>query len=497
MWDTIVERWWEFAKTADAWLRDLLQMAGWPDLGQAGRIAFGAALLILLGGILLLLARVLRKRSPEKERPTLTELTRWPRRLGYAALLLLLVGFGGWSSTAPLASAALAPAVVSPDGSRKTVQHLEGGIIRTIHVREGDIVVQGQPLVTLEATQARGNYDELRERYVHLLAIEARLVAEQVGAERIEPPEEFKMLGVSDAQSGMLGQEDLLRSRQATHQGRERILGQRIRQLEEENTGLHEVIAAEARQLALIDKEIEGTEALYKKGLERLPRLLALQREQANIGAGQAANRARIARGKQEIGETEIQLLTLRQEYKERVNEELTKVRAGLAELRSQFPTRADVLSRTVIGAPIAGTVMKMRVTTESGVVGPGEPILDIVPTEAKLIVDARVKPIDIETVKTGMKARVLLTVYRQRNLPQIHGIVRSVSADRLIDDRTGEAYFLAKVEVDPAELARLRDVRLSPGMPADVMILTGEQTLLGYLLRPLLDSVEKGFREL
>jgi HlyD family type I secretion membrane fusion protein len=497
MWDAIVERCLNFATAVDAWLGDLLQMAGLPDPGQAGRIAFGAALLILLGGLLLLMARLLSRPSAKYEGPSLAELTRWPRRLGYTSLFLLLVGFGGWSSTAPLASAALAPAVVSPDGSRKTVQHLEGGIIRTIHVREGDIVIAGQPLVTLEETQARGNFDELRERYMHLLAMEARLVAEQVGAERIEVPEEFEALGVKEGQEAVSGQDDLLRSRRATQEGRERILGQRIRQLEEENSGLEQVIAAEATQLALIDKEIEGTEALYKKGLERLPRLLALQREQANIGAQQAANRARIARGKQEIGETEIQLLTMKQEYKERANEELTKVRAGLAELRSQFPARADILTRTVIAAPIAGTVMKMRVTTETGVVGPGEPILDIVPTEAKLIVDARVNPIDIDTIEPGMKARVLLTVYRQRNLPQIHGIVRSISADRLIDDRSGEAYFLAKVEVDPEELSHLPDVRLSPGMPAEVMILTGEQTLLGYLLRPLLDSVEKGFREL
>jgi HlyD family type I secretion membrane fusion protein len=191
-----------------------------------------------------------------------------------------------------------------------------------------------------------------------------------------------------------------------------------------------------------------------------------------------------------------MQLLTMRQEDKERVNEELTKVRAGLAELRSQFPSRADILSRTVIAAPITGTIMNVRVTTESGVVGPGQPLLDIVPVEAKLIVDARVKPIDIDTVHPGMKARVLLTAYRQRNLLQIYGSLRSISADRLIDDRSGEAYFLAKVEVDRAELARLKDVRLLPGMPAEVMILTGERTLLDYLLREFTESVTKSFRE-
>jgi len=497
MWNSLLERWWELAASTEAWYLDLFRVMGWVDPGQAGRIAVGATLFVLLSVIAVPLWFAFRRhRSPGTEGPSLAELTRGPRRLGYMALFLLLAGFGGWSSTAPLASAAIAPGVVSPDGSRKTIQHLEGGIIQAIHVREGDFVVAGQKLVTLKATQARADFEVLRERYVHLLASEARLIAEQIGAEEIAFPEELKTLGGGEAQRAIPGQEDLLRSRRASQQGKEQILGQRVKQLEEEISGLREVIAAQDTQLALLGQEIKGTKILYQKGLVPLPRLLALQRAEADIHGQQAANRARIARDNQEIGETEMQLLTLRQENKERVNEELTKVRADLAELRSQFPSRADVLSRTVIEAPIAGIVMNVRVTTESGVVKPGEPLLDIVPAEAKLIIDARVKPIDIDTVHPGMKARVLLTAYRQRNLPQIHGTLRSISADRLIDDRSGEAYFLAKVEVDRAELARLADVRLTPGMPAEVMILTGEQTLLNYLLRPLLDSVTKGFRE-
>jgi HlyD family type I secretion membrane fusion protein len=496
MWDSLLEHWRALAASTEAWYLEFFRAMGWVDPGQAGRIAAGATPFILLGGIAVLLWLALRRhRSRGSDGPSLAHLTRRPRRLGYAALLLLVVGFGGWSAIAPLASAAIAIGVVSPDGYRKTVQHLEGGIIRAIHVQEGDFVAAGQKLVTLEETQARANYEELRERYVYLLAMEARLIAEQTGAETIEFPAELTTLGTGEAQS-VRSEEDLFLSRRASREGRERILAQRVKQLDEEIVGLHAVIAAESTQLELIEQEIAGVKELYDKGLERLPRLLALQRSQAAIRGEQASYRAQIARNKQQIGESEMQLLTMRQEDKEKINEDLTKVRSALAELRSQLPSRADVLTRTIIAAPIAGTVMNVRVTTESGVLRPGEPILDIVPVEAKLIIDARVKPIDIDTVQPGMKAHVLLTAYRQRNLLQIHGSLRSISADRLIDDRSGEAYFLAKVEVERAELARLKDVRLMPGMPAEVMILTGERTLLDYFLREFLESVTKSFRE-
>jgi HlyD family type I secretion membrane fusion protein len=480
----------------NAWYAELFGPGGPLDDWQIGRAEAGTLLLVVLAGLLVLLWFAVRRHGGGGEAASLARLTRRPRALGYAALVVLCGGFGTWAWIAPLASAAIAPGVVSPDGSRKTVQHFEGGIIRGIHVREGDPVVAGQPLVTLEDTQARALYEELRERYVHLLAAESRLVAEQTGAGEVQLPANLTTLGSREARRAIEGQADLLRSRRATLLGREQILGQRVKQLDEENVGLAEMIAAQDLQLALIEQEIGGVQELYDKGLERLPRLLELQRAQAAIRAEQAGNRAQIARNGQEIGETEMQLLTMRQEDKERVNEELTTVRTALAELRTQLPSREDVLSRTLILAPLSGIAMNLQITTESGVLTPGQPILDIVPAEAKLIIDARVKPIDIDTVEQGMQARIMLPAYRQRNLPQIHGTVRSISADRLIEDRSGEAYFLAKVEVDAAELARLDDVRLSPGMPAEVMVLTGEYTLLDYLLRPLLDSVTKSFRE-
>jgi HlyD family type I secretion membrane fusion protein len=498
MWESVFERWQEIAATMEAWYLEMLRAGGRVDFAQVGWPPVGAVLLIPVLAALVLLWFLVRgsRASGGADRASLARMTRRPRLIGYAAALLLLAGFCGWSLIAPLASAAIAPGVVSPDGNRKTIQHLEGGIIRAIHAREGDIVSAGQELVTLEDVQARARHTELRERYLYLLTTEARLIAEQMGASDVAFPPELLALNKTKVRQAMTGQQDLLDSRLATQRGREEILRQRVKQLGEENSGLREMIAGQETQLTLINEEIASVKELLDKGLERRPRLLALQRAAADIQVERAANRAQMARNQQQIGETEIQLLTMRQQDKERANEELTEVRGALAELRSELPLREDVLNRTVIKAPTSGTVMNLQVTTQSGVVGAGQPILDIVPAEATLIIDAQVKPIDIDTVQPGMRARVLLTAYRQRNLPRIHGSLRSISADRLIEDRSGDAYFLAKVEVDPAELAQLESVRLTPGMPAEVMILTGEQTLFEYLLRPLLDSVTKSFRE-
>ena len=509
MWDTInafftdaggylSARYDEAVTYAAQGIDDLLVAWGWTELAEQ-RLVLATGTVVLAA--LLLLVVLVSARGRRAGRVTgkplaLEALTRRPRRFGYAAAAVLVLFFGGWSVLAPLASAALAPGVVSPDGSRKTIAHLEGGIIRFIHVREGDIVRAGAALVTLDDTQALARYNEIRERYLHVLAIEARLVAEQSGTDEIVFPDDLADAEDESAQPAMAGQRALLRSRRATQTGRERILRQRILQLDEQNAGLREVIAAQDRQIALIAQEIEGTQKLYDRGLGTLPRLLALQRAEADLDAEKAANRARIAENGQRIGETEIQLLTIREQAVERANDELAGIQRTLAELRSQIPSRQDTLERTVIRAPISGTVMNIGPTTETGVIRPGEPVLEIVPEDVMLIIDARVRPTDIDRVRPGMEARVLLTAYKQRNLPRIGGVLRSISADRLVDERTGEAYFLAKVVVDTEDLALLDGVRLAPGMPADVMILNDEQTLIDYLLGPILQSMRRSFHE-
>ena len=430
----------------------------------------------------------------------LGKLTRGPKIFGVVAASVFFLLFGGWAIYAPLSSAALAPGVVSPDGSRKTIQHLEGGIIRTINVREGDRVAEGQTLLTLENIRAKARYEELREQLIFQLATKARLLAEEQELTELtfdfptdlatEAPEQVKIAERS--------QVALFNNRLETQAAREQILAKRVSQLQEEITGLTEVISAQDDQLSLIFQELESSQALYDQGLQRLSPLLVLKRQEADLRAERASNRASIARLGQQIGETELQLFATRQQNREQGSDELSRVRSQIATISSQLPERADALARTVVTAPISGQVLNLRVTTETGgVVRPGGDILDIVPENGELVIDARVRPNDIETIYPGMQARVLLTAYTQRNLPQIFGTLRSISADRLVDDRTGEPYFLAKVLVQSEEIEHLGgDIDLIAGMPADVMILTGERTFFDYLIKPFADSIRASFRE-
>jgi HlyD family secretion protein len=323
-------------------------------------------------------------------------------------------------------------------------------------------------------------------------------VAEQLGAAEIDFDAELLADQSEAARDAVASQTALFSRRLAVQEGRARILGQRIAQIDEEISGLTEVIAAEDAQIALITEELANVTALLEKGLTSQPRVMALQREQAELTGSRASNRASIARNRQAIGETELQLLTIRQQFQEEASKTLTEVRAELSAIESQLLERSDILLRTTIFAPTDGMVMNIRVTTEnSGVIGPGEPILDIVPDDALLVVDARVRPQDVDQVTVDMRARIVLSAFNQRYLPQLFGTVRSISADRLVDERTGEPYFLAKIAVEPAEIAALADdIELVAGMPAEVMILTGERTFLDLMLRPVSSSIRRSFRD-
>jgi HlyD family type I secretion membrane fusion protein len=449
----------------------------------------------LLAGILMIAPRR-RRAPPVSPNSDLRLLTRGPKRLGLMAAGAFVVIFGGWSAYAPLASAALAPGVISPDGYRKTVQHLEGGIIRKIHVREGDEVAAGDPLITLDDTAARSLDSEVRERYLHLLATEARLEAEQSDAADIAFPPALLEEDAAGMKQIMDSQRQLLLSRKATLSSRIAILEARVLQLGEQNSGLGEVIAAEDEQLALVEEEIASAESLLAQGFERRPKVLGLQRMRAQIVASRAMNKARIAENDQAIGEARLQLIAAEEERREETATELANVRRILSELRGQMPSREDILERTVIRAPISGKVMNLRATTEGGVVRPSEAVAEIVPADAQLIVNARVQPNDIDRIVPGMSARVVLTAYNQRGLSIIHGRLQSISADALVDERTGTAYFLARVEVDPHELSRNTEVQLLPGMPAEVMLLEGERSAADYFLAPILESRRRSFLE-
>lgn len=412
---------------------------------------------------------------------------------------LFLGGFGAWAALVPLSSAAIAPGVVSPDGNRRTVQHLEGGIVREILVAEGDRVQVGDPVVVLEDVASRVERD-LRERRRNVYrALEARLVAELAGLDELVFPDDLMALAHDDLEvaTAIEDQRRQFELRVATLANREEIMRARVAQLQQEIAGRSAQIEALERQSDLIGQEIASVDSLVRQGLERMPRLLSLERAEAEIAGEIGENRSAIARAEQAIGETELQIIDLRSNQRQEGAEMLSTVRSQMAEVREELLREEDALDRTVIRAPVAGTVVNLRIFTQGGVIRAGDPILDIVPEDEELIIDARVSPTDIDVVRAGLPAQIHLTAYVQRNLPRLEGEVRTVSADRLTDPQTGESYFQAIVEVPAEALEALgSDVELTPGMPVDVMIATGDHTVLTYLLAPVDRILARTFRE-
>ena len=420
-----------------------------------------------------------------------------PLLAGTAVALAFFAGFGGWAATAPLAGAAVAPALVAPEGSRKTVQHLEGGIVRRILVHDGSLVAAGQPLVELDDTRARAEHAALLAEWRAAKASEARLLAEQ--ADRTEPAFPAELLDAARADPALArmlaGEVDRLSTRRASLRDQQAILADRVAQAEAEIVGLEAEIASADTQLGLIGEEIEIVERLLREGARAQaaasraccgPR----RRSRARI----AADRAAIARAGQVIAEARQQSLSLESSQAEDIAAELAETRKGLAGLAERIRATADQLARIVVTAPVDGTVVDVRIKTTGGVIEPGAPLLDLVPAGGELLLEARVAPVDIDEVHPGLRAQVHLLAYKSRNLRRIEGEVRGVSADRLEDPATRQPYYLAKVAVDRAALPA--GITMTAGMPADVMIVTGERTLLQYLLRPITDTLRRGLRE-
>jgi len=408
--------------------------------------------------------------------------------VGLFVLFLIFAVGGGWAAVAPLAGAAIAPGVISPEGSRQTVQHLEGGIIREILVRDSDVVVEGQPLVVLEGVGARAEAGRLEERLRTLAAQEARLRAERSGAEEIR----FDHAILADVSAPAVvavrtAQVNFFQTRRAAEANREAIQGQRIDQLERQIAGLQRQLVSNRRQRELIQEETTDVDQLYRQGLERKARLLALQREDAALLGAAGELEAQIAQADEAIGETRLEIMDIRIQRIEEVDEQLADVQMQRGEAEEELAAADDTLRRTEITAPIAGTVLDLRFKTTGGVIGPGEPVLDLVPLADGLIIEARVRPTDIDDVAAGQSAHVMFPSLPQRRLLRIAGAVESVSADALTDEETGQTYYRAKVTVDRGGLARAApSVELTPGMPAEVFIATTERTLLAYLLQPM-----------
>lgn len=435
--------------------------------------------------------------NPERVDSRLLERNvRMPIWTGLLLIAVFFVGLGTWALVVPLAGGSVSRGVISPDGSTRTVQHLEGGIIRKLHVRDGDIVEKGQPLVLLESIRPQAEYDLLLRQQQKLEIMTVRLQAEVDEKETLVFPPQFSTED-PEMVAAISDQKRLFQARNAVHLARKRILGQRINQLREQINGYQAQITSTERQLELIGEELQGKQKLQQQGHLSKPELLRLLRMEAEITGRRGQFRASIAQAEQQIGEAELQLIAHEAERRDQLTSQLDQVSTELGSLSERLLASEDVLNRTVVTAPVHGTVVNLQFKTESGVIPPGARILDIVPSDETLIIDARVSPSDIDVVHAGLGAKVQLSSFSSRSLPRISGFVRSVSADRIVDEKTNEPYYRASIEVNAEELEQIGPkVELVPGMPADVLIVTDKRTMAQYLFQPFLDAIWKTFRE-
>jgi HlyD family secretion protein len=408
-----------------------------------------------------------------------------------------VIGLGTWSTYAPLESAAIAAGTVESESSRKTIQHLEGGIIREILVADGDVVRSGQTIISLEDTKARAETQSLRGQLWEATAREARLRAEQHGEGQVSFPAELEMAKASPSVAAVLtGQRGIFETRRQVFQSQAAVNREKRSQVEKEIEGLRAQESAASRRIEIVREEAATVATLVSKGLERRPRLLNLEREIADIEGRRGEIVAHISRAGQVISESEAVLLKLEHDRQSEIAQSLREVQNQIFQIRERLQAADDQLSRTAVKAPEDGVVTDLRIHTPGGVIGAGAPLMDLVPRQDRLIVIARVRPEDIDVVRPGLSADVNLLPYNQRRVPRLHGTVMHVSADRLVDKRTDQPYYAAKIRVqDPARLG-LEGVQIIPGMPAQVFIKTGRGTVALYALKPLLDSFHGAFRE-
>jgi epimerase transport system membrane fusion protein len=419
------------------------------------------------------------------------------RLLGFLVLLVGLGGFLLWAALAPIDSAAVAPGVVTVESSRKTVQHLEGGIVSEILVREGDRVEQGSVLMRLDDTESRAQLEIVRGQFLAKRAEEARLIAERNGDESVTfPPDLLEMQDDPRVEEAITGQGRVFKARHQALSGEVKVLEQRTGQLEEQIRGLEALSESKGKRLKLYQEEIAGLHKLFERGLGDKSRLREWERLAAELEGERADHQSSIAATRIQIGETKLQIVQVQRRFMSEVVEQLHKVQTDLFDLRERIRALEKTLERTMIRSPQSGSVVGMRIHTIGGVLRTGDPILDIIPEDEPLIVEAQVEPNDINRVAPGLEADIRFSAFNTRTTPTVPGIVQTVSADRLTDQKTGLPYFLARIQVTQEGMETLRGLTLLPGMPADVMIKTGERTFFEYLIRPLTDRLALGLKE-
>jgi HlyD family type I secretion membrane fusion protein len=417
-------------------------------------------------------------------------------RAGWIIVALFFGLFGTWAVSAPLNGAVVANAVVKVDGNRKSVQHLDGGIVKRLNVKEGDEVKAGDVLVILDDSQARAEYEVLSEQYVVLRLTDERLRTEYRLGAQLNFPGDVKDFDSADVQNVWNTQLHQFDSRRAALEGQRKVVKEKIAQLKAQITGSEAQVRAYHQQYDSVQAEKVSIEPLVRQGLISRPRYLQLERSGVSLEGQAAEATANIAKLRQGIAEQEQQMGQIENDHLADIAKDLRETQAKLLEVIPRRMNAKAILSRIEIRAPYTGRVVGLNVFSVGGVINRGDKILDIVPGQDSLVLEAQIAVDDISDVHPDMGADIHLTAYKQRITPVVHGEVIQVSADRLTDNRTGNPYYIALVKIDEKDLAALPEVKLYPGMPATVLVRTVERTAFDYLVGPLTMSFQKAFRQ-
>ncbi|MDX5593418.1 HlyD family type I secretion periplasmic adaptor subunit [Pseudovibrio sp. SPO723] len=426
--------------------------------------------------------------------------TTFPILASLVVVLVTFVGFGVWASTAPMAGAVVATGSFVATGQNKIIQHLEGGIIEEILVREGDIVEEGDVLLRLDPTAPQANLARLQIRQARLEAVQTRLVHEGRGITQISWPEGLEAHRDDPRiHAILLNQALTFQARSKRLQSEIDILQQSIDALEEKVTGGKTQRVAVKEQMALFAEELETKREMLKSGLIRKSEVLGLERAMANLRGEVGRITAEIGDATERIARTRAQIAKARHEASQFAVDELQAINADLDDVREQIFAAKDVLKRIEIKAPVRGAVIRMRYHTAGGVVESGKDLMEILPLQDDLVIEANIHPADIDNVRKGQKAMVRMNALNQRTTPMLPAQVIYVSADALPDERrsfTASDVYVARVKLDPQAIADVIDFQATPGMPAEVYITTRDRTFIDYLLEPLQDSMARAFRE-
>jgi len=420
---------------------------------------------------------------------------RGPAVLGYSLIAFSFGVLGTWSAVAKIDSAVVAPGIVITESNRKTVQHLEGGIVKDILIREGSNVVEGQVLFRMDTTQPQAALEVYRNQLDTLLAQEARLVAERDGADIIKWPEVLSSSNRPSVERSVADQLKQFAERRASLEGQVGILKKRTDQYRTEMAGLQREQTATEGQLQFIKEELSDLHGLFKDNLVQKSRVLVLEREKRRLEGIIGRSLADQSKAEEGISEANLQMRQLRQKFLEDVSNSMADIRQKIGELQEKVAVARDVLNRTDVVAPRSGVVQNLKIFTVGGVVKAGEALVDIVPEQDSRIIQARISPFDIEYVRIGMDAEIRIQSFQARLLPIITGRVQSISRDRLIDDQK-QPYFLAQVVIEKDKLPPEVKENLTAGMPTEIIMPTGERSVMNYLLLPLKDRMRSAMRE-